>query len=147
MFLNVLYFSAAWAFDLCQHAVQKEPCCFHVSAHMSHAIGLSFYDWLTVIHFRYKCLQKVHFKFILHKYSDMQANTCILQEYSFQRNSIIEVLMGNDHRRQVHWYEHAGTTLKIMILQRPSQLQPKIFKHLSFCQNNFLTKGFLYWNG
>lgn len=102
MFLNVLYFSAVRAFDLCQHAVQKEPCCFHGSAHMSHAIGLSFYDWLTVIHFRNKGLQKVHLKFILHKDSDMQANTCILLEYSFQRNSIIEVLLGNDHRRQVH---------------------------------------------
>lgn len=60
MFLTVLCFSAVQPFGLCQFAIQKDTYHFHVSDHKSHITGLLLYDWLTVIHFRRKCLQKVH---------------------------------------------------------------------------------------
>lgn len=62
-FLTVLCFSAVQPLGLCQLAIQKAMYHFHVSDHKNHVIGPSLYDWLTVIYFRYKCLQKAHCNF------------------------------------------------------------------------------------
>lgn len=80
-FLAVLCFSAVLPFSLCQFAIQKDMYHFHVSDHRSHVIGLSLYDWLSVISFKYKFLKKVHCNLFLYKPSDLQANTYILYEY------------------------------------------------------------------